>query len=84
MDLLPVQQDFHIPGKNPGVPKPDPGQLVDLAIDSQIDRIKKRASVDGGESFFVADLGHVTQQHRRWMKGLPGVQPYYGTVLRLK
>ncbi|KAJ5664858.1 uncharacterized protein N7477_007306 [Penicillium maclennaniae] len=77
MDLLPAQQEIFGPEKIPVISQPAPSQLVDLAIESQISRITKRAFLGGDESFFVADLGRVTQQHRRWMKSLPGVQPYY-------
>lgn len=80
MDLLPAQQELIIPEKIPLIAKPTPDQLVDLAIESQISHITKRAVVGGDESFFVADLGQVIRQHRRWMKSLPGVQPYYGMI----
>jgi len=85
VDLLPINHDFNIPDKTP-VAKPasahQSAHLVDLAIERQISRIIKRAAVGGDESFFVADLGRVIQHHRRWVKSLPGVQPYYGTDLR--
>lgn len=83
MDLLPAQQEFFIPEKIPVISKPAPSQLVDLAIERQIAHITKRAVLGGDESFFVADLGQVTQQHRRWLKCLPGVQPYYGMISAL-
>ena len=83
MDLLPAQQELFIPEKIPAISKPAPSQMVDLAIESQISRITKRAVLGGDESFFVADLGQVTQQHQRWLKSLPGVQPYYGMISAL-
>ncbi|KAJ5626671.1 hypothetical protein N7528_004098 [Penicillium herquei] len=54
-----------------------PEELIDLAIQRHLARISRRGLVGGDESFFVVDLGQVTKQHRRWMQGLPGVQPYY-------
>ncbi|KAJ5148516.1 hypothetical protein N7448_000094 [Penicillium atrosanguineum] len=77
MDVLPAQQKFFISEKIPVISKSAPSQLVDLAIESQISRITKQTVLGGDESFFVADLGQVTQQHRRWLRCLPGVQPYY-------
>jgi ornithine decarboxylase len=80
MDLFPAQQEFFVPQKTSAIANPTPDQLVDIAIESQISHITKRAVVGGDESFFVADLGQVIRQHRRWMKSLPGVHPYYGMI----
>lgn len=29
-------------------------------------------------AFFIADLGHIYRQHKRWQECLPNVTPYYG------
>lgn len=55
-----------------------PRELVDLAIKHNIARIINRSVVGGDEAFFVADLGYVAQQHQRWLRNFPDVQPYYG------
>ena len=34
---------------------------------------------DAEKAFFVADLSYVYQQHLRWKKNLPDVDPFYGT-----
>ncbi|KAJ5104449.1 hypothetical protein NUU61_001796 [Penicillium alfredii] len=94
MGLLPASRELVFPGttsKAPlllrGVPeyhKPSPEELVDLAIESHIARVNKHSLAGGDESFFVADLGQVTRQHRRWTQSLPGVRPYYDpTLLKL-
>lgn len=57
-----------------------PDELVDLAIESHIARIVKRSLVGSDESFFIADLGQVLRQHRRWTQNMPGIRPYYGTT----
>lgn len=56
-----------------------PEELIDLAIESNISRINKRGAVGGDESFFIADLGQIARQHKRWKQNLPNVRPYYGT-----
>ena len=58
-----------------------PDELVDLAIESHIARIVKRSLVGGDESFFIADLGQIIRQHRRWTQSMPGIRPYYGITL---
>ncbi|PIG85003.1 ornithine decarboxylase [Aspergillus arachidicola] len=52
-------------------------QLVNLAIEFQIQRIKSSVPNVEDNPFFVADLGQVTRQHRRWKLNLPNVQPFY-------
>ncbi|KAF3016078.1 hypothetical protein E8E15_006789 [Penicillium rubens] len=54
-----------------------PDELVDLAIESHIARIVKRSLVGGDESFFIADLGQIIRQHRRWTQSVPGIRPHY-------
>ncbi|KAJ5146231.1 uncharacterized protein N7515_000795 [Penicillium bovifimosum] len=54
-----------------------PDELVDLAIASHIARILKRSRIGGDESFFIADLGQILRQHRRWTLNMPGIRPYY-------
>jgi ornithine decarboxylase len=84
MALLPVPRETILPGKVIHTPynveyrKFSPDELVDLAIEGNIARIAKRSLVGGDESFFVADLGQLIRQHRRWTQNLPGIQPYYG------
>lgn len=34
---------------------------------------------DAEKAFFVADLSYVYQQHLRWKKNLPEIEPFYGT-----
>lgn len=53
-------------------------KLVDYTIERHLARIAKQARIGAVESFFVADLGQVIRQHRRWTQNLPGVQPHYG------
>ncbi|KAJ5317805.1 hypothetical protein PENANT_c004G11756 [Penicillium antarcticum] len=83
MALLPVPRETILPGKVIHAPhnveyrKCSPDELVDLAIEGNIARIAKRSLVGGDESFFVADLGQVIRQHRRWTQNLPGIRPYY-------
>jgi len=36
---------------------------------------------DAEKAFFVADLGEVFRQHRRWISCLPEIQPFYGSCL---
>ncbi|KAJ5836763.1 hypothetical protein N7447_002789 [Penicillium robsamsonii] len=54
-----------------------PDELVDLAIESHIAHVVKRSCVGGDESFFIADLGQISRQHRRWIQNMPGIRPYY-------
>jgi hypothetical protein len=35
---------------------------------------------DAEAAFFIADLGHIYRQHKRWQECLPNVTPYYGEV----
>lgn len=35
---------------------------------------------DAEAAFFIADLGHIYRQHRRWQECLPNVTPYYGEI----
>jgi ornithine decarboxylase len=35
---------------------------------------------DAEKAFFVADLSRVYQQHLRWQRCLPGVEPFYGEL----
>ncbi|KAE8381506.1 pyridoxal-dependent decarboxylase [Aspergillus bertholletiae] len=52
-------------------------QLVNLAIEYQIRQINSDQSNVQDNPFFIADLGQVTRQHRRWKLNLPSVQPFY-------
>ncbi|KAJ5562777.1 hypothetical protein N7461_001538 [Penicillium sp. DV-2018c] len=64
----------HTPYRNRNI---HPDELIDLAIESHISRILKRSRIGGDESFFIADLGQILRQHRRWTLNMPGIRPYY-------
>ncbi|PLN82052.1 putative ornithine decarboxylase [Aspergillus taichungensis] len=52
--------------------------LIDLALQSRLSRICNNGrSIADEEPFFVADLGQVVRQHRRWKSALPHVHPFY-------
>ncbi|KAF7169291.1 hypothetical protein CNMCM5623_002087 [Aspergillus felis] len=55
-------------------------QLVDLAVDFQIQRITRGEPDAEDDPFFVADMGQVSRQHRRWKFNLPDVQPFYAEL----
>ncbi|PKY05442.1 putative ornithine decarboxylase [Aspergillus campestris IBT 28561] len=65
--------------------------LIDLALHNRLSSVSKNGqSVADEEPFFVADLGQVVRQHRRWRSALPHVHPFYAvkcnadpTLLRL-
>ncbi|KAJ5198903.1 hypothetical protein N7491_000530 [Penicillium cf. griseofulvum] len=79
MALLPAPREAVTIGKvihATGYRNLPPDELVDLAIESHIARIVKR-SLGGDESFFVADLGQILRQHRRWTQNMAGIRPYY-------
>jgi ornithine decarboxylase len=81
MALLPASREAANTGKTIHIPAyraTSPGDLIDLAIESQIARIVKRSVVGGDDSFFVADLGQIIRQHRRWTNNMPGILPFYG------
>lgn len=81
MALLPAPSEPVATGKvihASGYRNHPPDELVDLAIESHIARIVKRSLVGGDESFFIADLGQILRQHRRWTQNMPGIRPYYG------
>ncbi|KAE8411494.1 pyridoxal-dependent decarboxylase [Aspergillus pseudocaelatus] len=59
------------------VDDPRSEQLVNLAIEFQTQRINSGVPNVEDNPFFVADLGRVTRQHRRWKLNLPNVQPFY-------
>lgn len=53
--------------------------LIDLAIQNRLSGLNKHGgSIADEEPFFVADLGHVVRQHRRWKAAFPNVHPFYG------
>ena len=83
MALLPAPSEAALTGKvmhATGYRNLPPDELVDLAIESHIACIVKRSLAGGDESFFIADLGQVLRQHRRWTQNMPGIRPYYGTT----
>ena len=54
-------------------------KLIALALRSRLSNVSKNGpSVTDEEPFFVADLGQVVRQHRRWKSALPHVHPFYG------
>ena len=82
MTLLPaprqpsyIDKAIHVPGY-----RTSPGDLIDFAIESRIQRIVKRSAVGGDDPFFVADLGQVVRQNRRWIQNMPGIRPFYGML----
>ncbi|KAJ5318976.1 uncharacterized protein N7506_011680 [Penicillium brevicompactum] len=80
MALIPIpRQAFNIDKAIPvhGYRKAAPGDLIDLAIESRIARIIKRFAIGGDDPFFVADLGQIVRQHRRWIQNMPGIRPFY-------
>ncbi|CAG7966962.1 unnamed protein product [Penicillium salamii] len=79
MTLLPAPRQPSSIDKTVHVPayRTSPGDLVDLAIESSILRIVKRSAVGGDDPFFVADLGQIVRQHRRWIQNMPGIRPFY-------
>ena len=83
LGLWPAPREAILPEKIPhsqeGYRKPSPEELVDLVIERHAARVSKHSLSGGDESFFVADLGQVERQHRRWTQSLPKVRPYYGT-----
>ena len=81
MDLLPTPREAANTSKAirvTGYRTTSPGDLIDLAIENHIARIVKRSAVGGDDSFFVADLGQIIRQHRRWTHNMPGIRPFYG------
>lgn len=64
-----------------GLPPLHPGQPV-LHVHNGIQNARQLASAgepDAEKAFFVADLGDVFRQHRRWISCLPEIQPFYGS-----
>lgn len=63
-----------------------PNPLLDQTITSHIHKPLTTSNTllnndfDHNDRFFVADLGTVTRQHRRWKQNLPSVRPFYGTL----
>ncbi|KXS94897.1 hypothetical protein AC578_1667 [Pseudocercospora eumusae] len=53
-------------------------QLIGAALQSHISNVDTDDCEPGAEdAFFVADLGEVYRQHKRWQKHLPRVTPHY-------
>lgn len=80
MALLPVPREVVNTDKTIHIPTcrtSSPADLIDLAIESHISRVEKR-SIGGDDPFFVADLGQIARQHRRWTQNMPGIRPFYG------
>ena len=82
MDLLSAPREFFRTNgilQNSGLQKISPEKLIDLAIESHIVYLERKP-LERGEPFFIADLGQVTRQHRKWKQNLPEVHPYYGKL----
>lgn len=59
-----------------------PKRLISQAIQSRITRLgDEPCQLREDDPFFIADLGQVYRQHRRWKETLPQVQPFYGRCL---
>ena len=39
---------------------------------------------DPDDAFFIGDLGDVVVKHKKWLKSLPRVEPFYGKYLKPK
>ena len=53
--------------------------LIDFLIQTRLSNLGQNGvSIEDDEPFFVADLGQVIRQHRRWKRHLPDVLPFYG------
>ncbi|VVT53393.1 uncharacterized protein SAPINGB_P003551 [Magnusiomyces paraingens] len=53
-------------------------KLVGQALQAHIDSVDLDTCPPGGEdSFFVADLGRVYHQYKRWVANLPRIEPFY-------
>lgn len=52
--------------------------VVEEVLRKRIDSLNNDECLPGeDDSFFVADLGYVYRQHRRWQAELPQVEPFY-------
>lgn len=57
----------------------NPDELAMFVIQARLALLDNESgNVEDDEPFFVADLGQVYQQHQRWTRNLPAVQPFYG------
>ena len=58
-------------------------RLISQAIQNRVARVgDEPCQLGEDDPFFVADLGQVYRQHRRWKGTLPQVQPFYGRCLK--
>lgn len=58
-------------------------ELVLELLKKQISKINTDTCEPGEEdAFYVADLGEVYRQHRRWKLNLGRVKPFYGKFVR--
>jgi ornithine decarboxylase len=56
--------------------------LIDLTLHNKLSSLNRSGqSITNEEPFFVADLGQVVRQHRRWKSALPHVHPFHGKRL---
>lgn len=56
----------------------DSDHLVDEVIRGRLLQLESQCLSLRDAPFFVADLGQVFQQHRRWKSCFPDIQPFYG------
>lgn len=59
-------------------------RIIGAALEERVEGIDHNICEPGEEStFFVADLGEVYRQHKRWKLHLPRVTPFYGKKSRI-
>ncbi|RLL93883.1 hypothetical protein CFD26_102163 [Aspergillus turcosus] len=58
-------------------------RLIGLTIQTRLLSVSSREWGITDEPFFVADLGQVIRQHRRWRSNLPNVNPFYEPMLTI-
>ena len=54
------------------VPSTAVSELMKMKMDQLLDSVEE-------DAFFVSDLGEILRQHRRWIKNLPRIEPFYGS-----
>ena len=70
-----------------GLVSDQPSEETKGLIEMTLSRLIQSVAAEGNhnteyendEPFFVADMGEIYRQHRRWKKCLPRVTPFYGT-----
>ncbi|KAK9470623.1 pyridoxal-dependent decarboxylase [Dipodascopsis tothii] len=83
--IVPLQH--HVaPVPGPQVEVNDSKALISRALRGRVARVDIDGCAPGGEDpFFVADMGEVYRQHKRWKLNIPRVEPFYVlTILAVK